>query len=107
MRKLIAKFVHFLGDIFVPTSMKKNMKSCEELGIELANKENPKTPWEKFDRWLHLVICYPCWTYSKQLELIDKKISSNKDLTHKCEHLSDKVAKEVIDQYSKKSGGDD
>lgn len=78
------------------------MKSCEEIGIELANNERPKTFSGRLDRWMHLMICYPCWTYAKQLELIDNKIKLNKDHSFKCEHLSDKVAKEVIDQYSKK-----
>ncbi len=102
MRKLFSKIMHAIGDILVPASFKKEMKSCEQVGIELANNEKPTNFKERLDRWIHLIICYPCWTYSKQLELIDKKIKGHSHEHHDCNHRSDNVAKEVIDQYSKK-----
>ena len=106
MRKLFSKFMHLLGDVFIPSSFKKGMKSCEQIGIELANNEVPKSFKERMDRWIHMIICYPCWTYAKQLDIINNKIKSKSHNHHECDHLCDKVAKEVINQYTKKNGED-
>lgn len=94
--------MHFLGDLMVPNSFKKKMKNCEELGLELANSEAPRTLRGKVERWMHLTICYPCWTYSKQIELINKTLRKKAISGHECDHISEKVASEVIDKYSKK-----
>ncbi len=111
MNKLIRLIRHLLHEIvvhFVPSFLKKNLLTCQEVSEILAKKPDLKRG-RKIKLKMHLMICNCCNDYLGQMNIIEK---SSKDLNvlHLTSDQSKKVdqgkaqAKANLEKFLQKKG---
>lgn len=73
MRKGFQNFLRWIVFHCIPRFIFERMTPCESIALDLVDE---KVSWRKrLSIRIHLIFCYSCWIYNKQLHILQKKLA--------------------------------
>jgi hypothetical protein len=100
--KIVRKIIHDLIMILVPKALRKNMLTCEQVALIIAEKPN-LSAFKKTKLQMHLFVCQSCLNYKNQIKIIDSE-SKNLGKINLTDSQKQKIIKsrsEISKKYSK------
>lgn len=101
--KFIRHLVHEVVVHMVPSFMRKNMLSCQDVAFILSSEDDLSLP-KRVKLKLHLMICQCCTDYETQLKIINQKAykAIKLELTPEQEAKIKKSQEELVQKFTKK-----